>query len=52
MFPTIDPDNPYQLTKERRKYRRKINLLRFKTSERLQKQISYLYNKGVMRMVF
>ena len=50
-FPTIDPEKPYQLSKEERDLidRLKAN---FCHSERLQKHIKFLYSKGAMYTVF
>ncbi|SEL30009.1 fructose-1,6-bisphosphatase-3 [Carnobacterium iners] len=50
-FPTIDPENPYQLTKEEESIVERL-IYAFKTSERLQKHISYLYNKGSMYLTY
>ena len=50
-FPTIDPENPYQLTKEEESIVEKL-IYAFKTSERLQKHISYLYNRGNMYLTY
>ena len=50
-FPTINPENPYQLTKEEESIVEKL-IYAFKTSERLQKHISYLYNKGNMYLTY
>lgn len=46
-FPTIDPDNPYELTEEEN---RLIETLKysFLHSDRLQKQIKFIYSHGSM----
>lgn len=50
-FPTIDPANPYKLTKEEEAIVDKL-IYAFKNSGRLQKHISYLYNKGNMYLKY
>lgn len=46
-FPTIDPKNPYRLTKEEEELMDRIQLY-FKNSEKLQKHIRFLYSHGSM----
>ncbi|RLD60965.1 MAG: class 3 fructose-bisphosphatase [Bacteroidetes bacterium] len=50
-FPTIDPKNPYKLTKEENEV---INRLKFSflNSEKLQKHIKFLFDKGSMYLVY
>lgn len=50
-FPTIDPDNPYALTKEEEEI---INRLQesFKNSETLNKHISFIYSKSSIYKCF
>lgn len=50
-FPTIDPKNPYSLTKEEREL---IERLRssFLNSEKLQKHVSFLFAKGSMYLKY
>lgn len=50
-FPTIDPSNPYELTNDEEIV---INELKraFMQSEKLQKQISFLYSKGSIYKCF
>lgn len=50
-FPTIDPADPYKLSKEEEFIVDKL-VYAFKHSERLQKHISYLYNKGHMYLKY
>lgn len=50
-FPTIDPADPYKLTKEEEAIVDKL-IYAFKNSGRLQKHISYLYNKGNMYLKY
>ncbi|MBR3325562.1 MAG: fructose-1,6-bisphosphatase [Clostridia bacterium] len=50
-FPTIDPNNPYKLTKKEKEI---INRLKtsFLNSEKLAKHVSFLYSKGHMYQVY
>lgn len=50
-FPTVDPANPYELTPEEHTV---INQLTrsFRRSEKLQKQIRFLYSKGSLYKVY
>lgn len=44
-FPTIDPENPYELTEEESHVIDQLTLS-FKQSEKLQKHVRFLYSKG------
>jgi len=50
-FPTVDPSDPYKLTQEEREL---INKLKssFLNSEKLQKQVRFLYSKGSMYLKY
>ncbi len=50
-FPTIDPENPYLLTKEERDLIDKLKFS-FINSEKLQKHVSFLYAKGSMYLKY
>lgn len=50
-FPTIDSKNPYQLTTEERELMERLQTS-FMSSEKLQKHIKFLYDKGGMSLVF
>ncbi|WP_167628502.1 fructose-1,6-bisphosphatase [Listeria valentina] len=50
-FPTIDPKNPYALTKEEAEIIQKL-VASFKNCERLQKHILFLYSKGSMFLTY
>ncbi|WP_317912405.1 fructose-1,6-bisphosphatase [Carnobacterium maltaromaticum] len=50
-FPTINPKNPYQLTCEEEKLIQKL-VTAFKSSERLQKHIAFLFQKGNMYLTY
>lgn len=50
-FPTVDPDNPYELTSEERNIMLKLHR-NFVSSQRLQKHIQFLYDKGSMYNVY
>lgn len=50
-FPTIDPSDPYRLTEEEEFIVGKL-VFAFKHCEKLQKHISYLYNKGNMYLAY
>lgn len=50
-FPTVDPDNPYELTDEERNIMLKLHR-NFVSSQRLQKHIQFLYDKGSMYNVY
>nr|WP_286311328.1 fructose-1,6-bisphosphatase [Romboutsia ilealis] len=49
-FPTIDPNNPYKLTKEEEIVIDKL-VSSFKNSEKLQKHVSFLFSKGSIYLV-
>ena len=49
-FPTIDPKNPYKLTKEEEIVNDKL-VSSFKNSEKLQKHVSFLFSKGSIYLV-
>lgn len=49
-FPTIDPKNPYKLTKEEEIVIDKL-VSSFKNSEKLQKHVSFLFSKGSIYLV-
>ena len=44
-FPTIDPANPYKLTKEEKEVMDRL-VYAFKNSEKLQRHVKFLYSKG------
>lgn len=50
-FPTIDPNNPYELTKEEKDVMRRLKNSFFK-SEKLQKHLKYLIDKGSMYLAY
>lgn len=50
-FPTIDPSNPYELTKEEKSLVKKLKEY-FLNSEKLQKHTKFLYSKGSMYLKF
>ncbi len=50
-FPTVDPNNPFKLTKEENDLMNKLQES-FLRSERLQRHINYLYNKGSMYLSY
>lgn len=50
-FPTIDPKNPYALTKKEQEVVDKLKK-GFINSEKLQKHIKFLYNKGSLYKIF
>ena len=49
-FPTIDPKNPYKLTKEEEIVIDKL-VSSFKNSEKLQKHVSFLFSKGSIYLI-
>lgn len=49
-FPTIDPNNPYALTKEEAELMKSLRSS-FRHSEKLQKHIRFIYSKGSMYLV-
>ena len=50
-FPTIDPNDPFALTKEEQEVMVKLQES-FLRSEKLQRHITYLYNKGSMYLKY
>lgn len=50
-FPTVDPKNPYELSSEEEEIVRDMQTA-FRQSERLQRHIRFLYEKGGMYLVF
>lgn len=50
-FPTIDPENPYQLTPAEQALIEKI-IASFKNCHRLQKHVQFLYAKGSMFLTY
>lgn len=50
-FPTIDPTDPYKLTEDEEELMKSLRSS-FLHSEKLQKHIKFLYNKGSMYLVF
>lgn len=50
-FPTINPENPYELTKKEREVVEKLRK-GFVNSEKLQRHINFLYNKGSLYKIY
>lgn len=50
-FPTIDPKNPYSLSEEEKEVVKKI-INNFKSSEKLQRHINFLYTKGSLYKIY
>lgn len=50
-FPTVDPDNPYELSEGEKDVIERLKLS-FVNSERLQEHVRFLYSKGSMYLVF
>ena len=50
-FPTIDTDNPYELSPKEEEVVRKL-VKSFKNSEKLQRHIQFLYSKGNIYKIF
>ncbi len=50
-FPTVDPENPYELTDEERDVMNRLTYS-FRQSERLQQHIRFLYTKGSLYKVY
>ena len=50
-FPTINPDNPYELSGKEKDVVKKL-VKSFKNSEKLQRHIQFLYSKGNIYKVF
>ncbi len=51
LFPTIDPKNPYELTKDEENAVEKL-LQAFTKSEKLQQHVRFLFSKGSMYLVY
>ncbi len=49
-FPTIDPENPYELTRQEQTVVERLRLS-FANSEKLQKHVRFLFSKGSMYLV-
>ena len=49
-FPTVDPDNPYELTAEEEELMERLQSA-FRHSEKLQRHIKFLYSKGSLYKV-
>ncbi|AHM56849.1 fructose-1,6-bisphosphatase class 3 [Peptoclostridium acidaminophilum DSM 3953] len=50
-FPTLDPENPYQLTPDEDELVKRLSTY-FKNSEKLQRHVRFLYSKGSMYLKF
>lgn len=50
-FPTVNPDDPYQLTQKEQEVVQKL-IRCFKNSEKLQRHINFLYSKGSLYKVY
>ena len=50
-LPTIDPENPYELSKKEQTVMEKLSLS-FKNSERLQSHVRFLFSKGSMYLTY
>jgi len=50
-FPTVDPENPYELTEQEKSMLQKIHLS-FLNSERLQNHARFLFSKGSMYLTY
>ncbi|MCR4586024.1 MAG: fructose-1,6-bisphosphatase [Lachnospiraceae bacterium] len=46
-FPTVDPRNPYELTEDEKLVMERL-VAAFRHSDKLQKHVKFLYNKGAM----
>lgn len=51
VFPTVDPKNPYELTEEEKEVMDKMQQA-FINSEKLQRHVEFLYEKGSLYKVF
>ncbi len=51
LFPTVDPKNPAQLTEVEQNVVDKL-LISFKASDKLQKHVRFLFNKGSMYLAY
>lgn len=50
-FPTVDPENPYELSEEEKSMMQKIRLS-FENSERLHNHVRFLFSKGSMYLTY
>lgn len=50
-FPTIDPENPYELSEQEKSMMQKIHLS-FANSERLHNHVRFLFSKGSMYLTY
>ena len=50
-FPTINPNNPFELSEKEKEVVEKL-VRSFKNSEKLQKHINFLYNKGSIYKIY
>lgn len=50
-LPTIDPDNPYELSEKEADVVNKL-IKAFKNSEKLQRHVNFLYNKGSLYKIY
>jgi fructose-1,6-bisphosphatase-3 len=50
-LPTVDPENPYELSQKEQAVMEKISLS-FKNSERLQSHVRFLFSKGSMYLTY
>lgn len=51
LFPTVNPQNPYELTKEEKDVMDKISAS-FKNSEKLQEHVRFLFSKGSLYTIY
>jgi len=51
LFPTVNPEKPFELTPEERKLIDKLQLL-FLNSDKLQKHVLFLFNKGSIYLTY
>ena len=50
-FPTVDPQNPYELTEKEQLLLERLRLS-FANSERLQRHVRFLYSKGSLYLIY
>lgn len=50
-FPTVNPENPFELSEKEKEVMEKL-IRSFKNSEKLQKHINFLYNKGSIYKIY
>ncbi len=50
-FPTINPDNPYELSEQEKEVVDKLKTS-FKNSEKLQKHVRFLFSKGSLYLIY